>query len=90
MRKLVGNVMSVVPRNWTCTVCPRQAARLNARCVYEVALVVALRVLKLPSVAGNVPVGSGRFTPLESPPQDDMKLFSDVRAIGRADLSRES
>ena len=55
MRKLVGNDTSVVPRNWSRTVCPLQAARLNARCVYELVLVIALRLLKLPSVPSNAP-----------------------------------
>ena len=35
MRKLVGRLMSVVARNWTRTVWPRQAARLNDFCEYE-------------------------------------------------------
>jgi len=32
MRKLVGRLTSVVPRNWTRTVWPRQLARLNDFC----------------------------------------------------------
>ena len=35
MRKLVGRLMSVVARNWTRTVWPRHAARLNYFCEYE-------------------------------------------------------
>ena len=34
---------------------PLQVARLNDRCVYEVVLDVALRLLKLPSVPSSAP-----------------------------------